>query len=123
MKVNCLYKKSQSQRLALSVWAFETIPSFNAFLHPPNVIRRELHCFGDLHSKPQWLQQEEEAVKEELKLPGEPSQSRSEETDWALLGSTWAAVCRVVCMIEYLAWKNATDTFFPPCTCGLLGEH
>lgn len=29
-----------------------------------------------------------------------------------MLGSTWAVDCRVMCTMEYLARKNATDTFF-----------
>lgn len=32
--------------------------------------------------------------------------------DCAVFGSMWAADCRVMCTMEYLTRKNASDTFF-----------
>lgn len=38
-------------------------------------------------------------------------------------GSTWVGDCRVMCTMEYLTQKNATDPLFPLEHAELLGEH
>ena len=56
-------------------------------------------------------------------LPWEWSQSRIEEMHCAGLRSMWAGDCRVMCMMEYLTHKNASDWPFFPWPCRMSGEH